>query len=214
MRLQELGACDQAQFPAERMRPELRLCAFRFLHDDEHIALFDWSAVPRHAEGLEGPRALSPGYSVRPLGCNSAAAHPGERAGLQSRAGGQDSTLCGHREIQQTLWWVPEREAKREQIEHAIAQLGKPVGRVTDPHALRSMVMARVAEWRALLRKHVEQGQQLLRRLIVGRLTLMPQRDSEGRYYRFTGSGSLARLFAGVVQNVASPTGFEPVFWP
>ena len=44
---------------------------------------------------------------------------------------------------------------------------------------------------RGLLRKHTEQGQQLLRRLIVGRLALSPEKDAGGRYYLFTGQGGI-----------------------
>ncbi|MEE8146888.1 MAG: hypothetical protein V3T24_04740, partial [Longimicrobiales bacterium] len=60
-----------------------------------------------------------------------------------------------------------------------------------------------------LLRGHVHQGQQVLRRLIVGRLTFAPTADG---YYTFTGKGTVRPLLAGVVRNWASPTGFEPVF--
>ena len=84
-----------------------------------------------------------------------------------------------------------------------------------DPSTLRASIEERVRDWRSLLRKHVEQGQQLLRRLIVGRLKVTPQTDAEGRYFAFKGEATWSRLLTGIwPQNMASPAGFEPAFWP
>ncbi len=48
----------------------------------------------------------------------------------------------------------------------------------------------------------------MLKPLIEGRLTFTPRED----YYEFDGTGTIQPLISGLVQNVASPTGFEPVF--
>jgi hypothetical protein len=64
-----------------------------------------------------------------------------------------------------------------------------------------------LADWQKLLRGHVHQAQQVLRRLIVGRLTFTPK----GKHYTFTGVGTVKPLL-GVVQKLASPPGFEPGF--
>ena len=61
-----------------------------------------------------------------------------------------------------------------------------------------------MADWRKLLRGHVHQAQQVLRRLIVGRLTFTPK----GKHYAFAGVGTVKPLL-GVVQNVASPPGID-----
>jgi len=45
----------------------------------------------------------------------------------------------------------------------------------------------------------------LLRRLVRGRLRFLPQRDGT---YKFTGKGTVEPVLAGVIPNVASPTGF------
>jgi hypothetical protein len=79
-----------------------------------------------------------------------------------------------------------------------------------DPDGVRRQLDAYLVDWRELLRANVEQGQQILRRLVKGRLTFMPRAD----HYEFTGIGTVRPVIAGLVQNVASPTGFEPVFWP
>ena len=80
-----------------------------------------------------------------------------------------------------------------------------------DVAVIRRTLEGYLRDWQGLLRGHVHQGQQVLRRLIMGRLTFTP---TESGYYTFSGTGTVRPLLAGVVRNVASPTGFEPVFWP
>ena len=56
------------------------------------------------------------------------------------------------------------------------------------------------------------QGQQVLKRLIDGRLTFEPTADGDERYSTFSGSGTVEPLLAGqVVQKLASPTGLDQV---
>jgi hypothetical protein len=61
----------------------------------------------------------------------------------------------------------------------------------------------------------------VLRTLLIGPLRFTPVNDGRRRGYRFEGTIALDRLLSGVVDlpqitraKVASPTGFEPVFWP
>ena len=68
----------------------------------------------------------------------------------------------------------------------------------------------RLDDWRGLLRRHVPQARQILRKLLVDRVVFTPKTD----YYEFTGSWTLGKLVSGVVdlpQRMVSPTGFEPV---
>jgi hypothetical protein len=60
-----------------------------------------------------------------------------------------------------------------------------------------------VADWQRLLRANVAQGQQALRRLIDGRLTLTPHGD----HYAFRAVGTFEPVLGGVVHKLASPTG-------
>jgi site-specific DNA recombinase len=114
------------------------------------------------------------------------------------------------------------REMRRDELRRALASASHAgVGQLPDLRAARAELEQRLGEWRTLLRQHVEQAQQLLRRLIDGRLTMTPGEDQDGRYYRFTGAGSWWRLLAGLgptwrpivsalrPQKVASPTGFD-----
>ena len=82
-----------------------------------------------------------------------------------------------------------------------------------DPAAIRCQLEGYLVNWRGLLRTNVPQGQQILKRLIKGRLTFTPQVG----HYAFAGEGTTQPLFAGLVQLVqkmASPPGFEPGFQP
>ena len=51
---------------------------------------------------------------------------------------------------------------------------------------------------------HVGQAQQVLRRLIIGRLTFTPHTDG---YYAFSGKGTVQPLLGSVVRMLASPKG-------
>ena len=65
-------------------------------------------------------------------------------------------------------------------------------------------------DWWGLLRRHVPQARQILRKLLVDRVVFTPRTD----HYEFVGPWTLGKLVSGVVdlpQRMASPTGFEPV---
>ena len=76
----------------------------------------------------------------------------------------------------------------------------------------------RLADWRQSLDDDVPKARGLLKNLLVGRIEMEPDRE-RGRY-RFRATGTLVPLISGIMprlvvpQSVASPTGFEPVFWP
>ena len=78
-----------------------------------------------------------------------------------------------------------------------------------DPAAVRQQLKGYLRDWQSLLLGHVGQAQQVLRRLVIGRLVFTPQ---EGGFYTFVGKGTVRPLLGNVVRMLASPTGFEPVF--
>jgi hypothetical protein len=81
-----------------------------------------------------------------------------------------------------------------------------------DRAALEAKVQSAVADWRGLLSGSVADGRQLLREVLESPLRFTP----DGKTYRFTAPVATGKLIAGAVLPtfVASPTGFEPVFWP
>ena len=83
--------------------------------------------------------------------------------------------------------------------------------------ALETRLRAKLADWRGLLQRNVQEGRAVLRTLLIEPLRFTPVDDGRRRGYTFEGRIALDRLLAGVVElptKVASPTGFEPVFWP
>ena len=108
---------------------------------------------------------------------------------------------------------VKEREARRKTLAAQLAASEVAAQWPKHGHAeLRVDLEARLKDWRGLFGRHVGQTRQLLRKLLVGRLMVMPDVRQEGRFARITGTGTLEPLVRGLCPSmVASPTGFEPV---
>lgn len=113
---------------------------------------------------------------------------------------------------------VREREERRDELQFSLDALLRDewTGHKTNQQVRRDL-QARIKEWRGLLRRHPVQGQQILRKLIDGRLTLTAHPEEVVAYYEFKGTGTLTGLLAGSVPHkLASPTGtvlsYQPVF--
>ena len=65
-------------------------------------------------------------------------------------------------------------EQRRKEIDARLASVRAPRSAV-DPLVVRAKLERYLTDWQGLLRGSVQQGQQILRRLIVGRLTFTPQ---------------------------------------
>lgn len=97
------------------------------------------------------------------------------------------------------------REAERATLQHQAQAEARLDALHTSADALRADLLARLSDWRGLLRGQVTQAQQILRRLLTGPLTCTPHAE---RYYRLTGVATVGRLVDGYVPvMVASPTG-------
>jgi hypothetical protein len=87
-----------------------------------------------------------------------------------------------------------------------------------DRRRVEALVRARLKNWRALLTSHVQAGRNLLREILIAPIQFTPVQQRSRRGYAFRGEVSLQALLAGAVEidsmTMASPTGFEPVFWP
>jgi site-specific DNA recombinase len=108
---------------------------------------------------------------------------------------------------------VKARQGRREQVTAALTARESFHLRRFDRKAIEAKVREHVNGWRALLTKHVSDGRQLLREVLIGPLRFTP----DGRSYRFEGEAAIGRLLtgmAGLPTFVASPPGFEPGFWP
>jgi hypothetical protein len=112
-----------------------------------------------------------------------------------------------------SLGALRDRQTRRDSLVADAAVRNAADPRSFDRTATEREIRRHVNNWRALLTKHVNDGRQLLREVLTGPLTFTP----EGRTYRFEGEASIGRLLSGIVglpTFMASPTGFEPVFWP
>lgn len=108
------------------------------------------------------------------------------------------------------------QETKRRELRARLDGLLAPRPTV-DLGTVRHTLESYLKDWTGLLRGHIPQAQQILRRLIRGRLTMTPVGVGQfwrRAYYEFAGVGTVRPVISGAVRNVVSPTGFEPVFRP
>jgi hypothetical protein len=75
-----------------------------------------------------------------------------------------------------------------------------------------------VDEWRAALTRQVAHARQIIGKLLVGKLTLMPEPRNCQNGFRFSGIGMIEKLIARVtpgrlstLHTLASPTGFDHI---
>ena len=80
----------------------------------------------------------------------------------------------------------------------------------TRPANLRPKLEASLADRHGLFRSNVAQGQQALRHLIDGRLTLTPRED----HYEYKRVGTVQPMLGGLVQELVSPTGLDTLWIP
>ena len=107
---------------------------------------------------------------------------------------------------------LAERQQEREALVAAIGSAQTMQQICVDRAGIEATVQRAVADWRGLLGGSVADGRQLLREVLEAPLRFTP----EGKTYRFTAPVATGTLIASAVlpTKVASPTGFEPVFWP
>jgi DNA invertase Pin-like site-specific DNA recombinase len=125
-----------------------------------------------------------------------------------------EAIAAGGAQVNTVLKGMKLREQRRGELQDTLAHLERQTTALSlDVDALRPQIMALLADWRGLAAKHVQATRQLLRKLLVGRLTFSP---APGGVIRFRGQGTLApiigRLELQGVQGLVAPTGFEPVF--
>jgi site-specific DNA recombinase len=109
---------------------------------------------------------------------------------------------------------IRDRERRLDALKRELADLAKLKVASIERGQQQQILRSKLTEWRGLLREHAPRARQMLRKLIEGRIVFTP--DQKGVRYSFTFKGTMANVFNGLVDPfaVASPTGFEPVFWP
>jgi hypothetical protein len=154
-----------------------------------------------------------------------------ERSRLKSEIANLTKGIAAGGDIPALAEALSERDRSLKRID---ATLAAPVA-MLDRDALRAALELRRGEWRELLRgPHVQQGRLILQHLIELPIRVenepipkfMKRGDErgqlkwkDGRWVNADESKWSAKtrpggMLVGLIQNVASPTGFEPVFWP
>ena len=99
-------------------------------------------------------------------------------------------------------------ERQAGQIESELGSLdGQDPLTSRDRERITKDLRARLDDWRGLLRRHVPQARQILRKLLVDCVVFTPRTD----HYEFVGPWTLGKLVSGVVdlpQGMASPRGW------
>jgi site-specific DNA recombinase len=109
------------------------------------------------------------------------------------------------------------KEQRRDALQADLAALDG-LGRVStvDPAALTPAILAKLGDWSGLMGRRVAQARQILRHLLVGRITFTPEPDGTMAFVGYATIGPLvaATVLAGLRKVGVAPTGFEPVFQP
>jgi len=106
-------------------------------------------------------------------------------------------------------------ERRRAALQADIQQLEHADGfSAADLLALEPELLVRLADWRALFRRHVREARQMLGHLLVGRVIFTPRATGPEWEVEYAVEGSLGGLVSGTLgpKAVVAPTGFEPVF--
>ena len=109
------------------------------------------------------------------------------------------------------------REEERDKLQKQLAHVEVAGKRAAvTPSRLREDLRARFEDWRGVLRRQPALARQVITKLIDGPIKFTGKRDSDRRgYFEFEATARIAKLLHNLNPiMVASPTGFEPVFWP
>ncbi len=109
------------------------------------------------------------------------------------------NAIAAGAEVSSLLDAIKQREQRRTALQDELATLiaNEPIVQVDLPQ-IQGELHKRLDDWRGLLTRHIAQARQILRKLLVGRLTFTPKEDANGKYYEFSGQGTLGRLLEGI----------------
>ena len=149
---------------------------------------------------------------MRPTGTDDRrAALESERARLDQEIARLTEAVAEGGELPPLLAAMKVRDQRRSAVLGELATLNRVAAMgAVELGQLQDVLMAQLADWQGLLRATPVQGRQILRKLIVGRITLTPRLDE--RYYEIHGEATLGRLLAGSLggaRAVVTPGGYS-----
>jgi hypothetical protein len=113
---------------------------------------------------------------------------------------------------------APELNARRERADRLRKQIalleGSAQPRRGSSDDLERELRGYLTDWRGLLRGQPTVARQMIRKVVEGRIVLMPEEDDAGRCYRFTGQAGIGRLILAtpVAKKVVTPAGFDSLW--
>ena len=112
---------------------------------------------------------------------------------------------------------IKEREKAREALRLELRSLERAGRAATlDLPAVERQLRAKLDEWKAVLRKHVPQARQVLKKLLAGPLVFTAHREAGGALLRVLWADAIGRIISGLAcaNMVASPAGPGPFSTP
>jgi hypothetical protein len=112
---------------------------------------------------------------------------------------------------------ISRRQQRRRQIQEAIQALSseRHIASLDVTRIWRDLAR-KLTDWQGLLARQAPEARGILRELLVGKLVFTPREDARGRYYEFTGQGTLSELLAGVIctDGLVTPAGNDRIWTP
>jgi DNA invertase Pin-like site-specific DNA recombinase len=119
------------------------------------------------------------------------------------------TAIAAGAELETLIVALKQREAERDRLRREIAALDR-AGKAAqlDPKRVERELRAKLTEWRSLLRRHIPQARQVLKKLLAGPLVFTPHREDGQRWYEFRAPIAVGRIISGLAcaNMVASPT--------
>lgn len=146
---------------------------------------------------VERALALAEAEILRDGTARTREALAGELAKCETEIGRLTAAIKRGGDLDSLLAAIRDSEAHRADIRQQFAALDNaPRTPQRDENVVRATLRSYVADYRKLLRGHIPQMQQILRRLIVSKLTFTPMLNGD---YAFVGRGTVRPLLAGVI---------------
>ena len=182
--------------------------------DDAVLSAIERDALQPQVVGeaiRKAMKRLTPQVAVSATADREAAGK--QLAGIERDLERLTAAITAGGELQTLVQAIHDRETERNTLRRKIAAL-EAVGRASafDPQTVERQLRAKLEDWRGLLRRHVPQARQVLRKLLIGPIAFKAYRTGRSRGYEFSAPIGLGRILTGLAcaNMVASPTGFEP----
>ncbi len=141
----------------------------------------------------------------------------GEVASLVSQTDRLAEAIATGGNVPTLLEKLRAKQARLDAVRMDLAALRTRQSVHVDLRALERELAGRLGDWRRVLFGNIREARTLLRKLLDGPIQFTPKVASGKQVYQYRGRLAIGEVVSGLVDlpmNLASPTGFEPVFWP